>query len=213
MVICTNLSNESLKDFGSIIQDELNIKVLTWVTDLNELEEISFKLNFKVAGAIFGKNVNNVKKYVENLTATQKQLLLSKGSIPIVISNESYELLKEHVITETHVKEGYAFVEDGIYKVLINTKLTSELLEEGLIRDFIRIIQDTRKKYNYPIEKYINLSISCSEDSKSLIQRFEFLIKSNVLVHNIQFVSELVSESAIPVMLNNQEVTLNMQLE
>lgn len=213
MVICTNLSNESLKDFGSIIQDELNIKVLTWVTDLDELEEISFKLNFKVAGAVFGKNVNNVKKYVENLTVTQKQLLLSEGSIPVVISNDSHELLKEYVITETHVKEGYAFVEDGIFKVLIDTRLTSELLEEGLIRDFIRIIQDARKKYNYPIEKYINLSVWSGEDTKSLIQRFDSLILSNVLVRNIQFVPGLVSDSTITVMLNNQEVSLSMQLE
>lgn len=213
MVIYTVVSNENLKKYESIIQDELNIKKINFVTDLEGLEEVSFKLNFKTAGAVFGKNVNDVKQYVENLTVSEKELLKSEGNITIVLSNESYVLLKEHVITESHMKEGYAFLEDGIYKVLINTKLTTELIEEGQIRDFIRIIQDTRKKHNYPIEKYINISISCNEDSKSLIERFDSLIKTNVLVHHIQFVSELESDSSITIMLDNQKVSFSIQLK
>lgn len=213
MVICLEGLQGQFEEYNDIIQEELNVKQIKWVTDLKDMEQLVFKLNFKTAGAAFGKQVHVVKKHIEKLSDEEKQLLVTDGKILISLESGSLELSKEHVLMESHVEEGYALAEDGPYKVLLNTTLTPDLLEEGAIRDFIRFIQDTRKKYHYPIEKYIDLFLCTNEENKALIQRYEELIKSNVLVKHIQFANNVTSDLNVSYKLNGHDILLKLVLK
>ncbi|WP_240758334.1 isoleucine--tRNA ligase [Lysinibacillus sp. SGAir0095] len=209
MIIC---STASLEKYQKIIQEELNVKKVRWTANLVGLEEINLKLNFKTAGAAFGKKVNEVKKHIENLSSAEKEKFLAEGKLKIKLAEESVEVLQHHISTDSQLKDGYALAEDGSLKVLLKTVLNEELIAEGHIRDFIRCIQDNRKKMNYPIEKYITLHIYCPPECQELITRFEQLIKANVLVEDILFVHENHSYSAISYKLNQYELNFAMLL-
>ncbi|MFY3791821.1 isoleucine--tRNA ligase [Ureibacillus sp. MALMAid1270] len=205
-------SSKHYEAYQDIIQDELNVKKIHWIEDLAGLEDISLKLNFKTAGTTFGKHVNDLKKYIDNISSIEKETLLKEGKIEVLTSGNYFELDMTHVITESQVQDGYTLAEEGPLKVLLCTKLTRELIEEGQIRDFIRCIQDNRKKMNYPIEKHINLHVLCSLECQELIVRFENLIKMNVLVQDIAFVSSIDSQSVIKYELGKNELKFTMNL-
>lgn len=189
------------------------MKKIHWKENLAGLEDVSLKLNFKTAGAVFGKHVNDLKKYVENISSNEKETLIREGKLEVHLSDQSFKLDKTHVSTESHVKDGYTLAKEGTLKVLLCTQLTRELIDEGHIRDFIRCIQDNRKKLNYPIEKYIDLHILCTSECQELIVKFEKLIKASVLVQDIVFVSTIDSQPVVKYELdkNGLEFTMNLK--
>ncbi len=209
MVIC---SNTSLVQYQNIIQEELNVKNVRWVTNLDGLEEVHLKLNFKTAGAAFGKQVNEVKMSVESLTELEKQKLLADGLLELNVAEQCVVLTKEHILTESQLKDGYELAKDGSLKVLLYTALNEELIAEGHIRDFIRFIQDNRKRLNYPIEKYITLHIDCSQECENLIKKFAPLIRANVLVEEILFDKGVNTSTALSYKLSHHELEMMLDL-
>ncbi|MFT0800052.1 DUF5915 domain-containing protein [Bacillus swezeyi] len=100
---------------------------------------------------------------------------------------------------------------DQQLKVIVDTKLTSQLVEEGQVRELIRAIQDTRKKIGLPVEMNIAVNISATDKVKEIIRRFESLIKENVLVHDISFEMLNDSEQYIEVKLSDEIVKVSLR--
>ena len=209
MIVC---SNTLLAKYQDIIQDELNVKKIWWRTNLEGLEEINLKLNFKTAGAAFGKYVNVVKTKIDQLSVTEKERFLAEGKFELQLADRRVEITQAHILTESQLKDGYALAEDGPLKVLLYTTLNEELIAEGHMRDFIRCIQDNRKKLNYPIESYIRLEIDCPPACQNLIKKYETLLKANVLVKEIVFVKAVPASAAIHNTLYHYELEFVMEL-
>ncbi len=198
--------------YSELVKDELNIKECLWTNDFSAYETVHYKLNFKTAGAAFGAKVNSVKEYVVNLSDEEKTKLQQTGSVALTIDGEQLTLLKEHVLTESVVKEQYILAEDGSCRVLLNVHLTTSLLEEGQIRELIRTIQDTRKKWQLPVEQYISISIAGSAKAKTIIQQHEALLKANVLLHDIHYVSADHGERNIEAEMFDEKVSVYFKL-
>lgn len=184
-------SAQNLSNYNRIIQEELNIKQIQWLPSTEAFVETHFKLNFKTAGAAFGKHVNAVKSYVETMATEDKNTLLCEGQLTVQLDEQSLTLEHAHLLTESTVKDGYELAEDGKLQVLLYTHLTDSLIAEGHVRDFIRFVQDQRKQLNYPIEKYIDMQIACSQQQQMILQQFEALLRANILVQDMQFVASL----------------------
>ena len=207
--------DEELTDYqpySELIQDELNMKKCIWTNDLSAFETVQYKLNFKTAGAAFGAKVNKVKDYVMKLSEEEKNLLQQTGSITLTIDGEQLTLLKAHVLTESIVKEHYILAEDAACRVLLNVQLTTSLLEEGQIRELIRTIQDTRKKWKLPVEQYVSISIAGSSKVTTIIQRHESLLKANVLLKDIHYVSDCNGEQYLQTEVFDEKVTVYFKL-
>ncbi|WP_375199205.1 isoleucine--tRNA ligase [Bacillus sp. RS11] len=198
--------------YSELIQDELNMKECIWTNDFSAYETVQYKLNFKTAGAAFGAKVNKVKDNVMNLSEAEKNLLQQTGSVTLTIDGEQVTLLKAHVLTESIVKEHYILAEDASCRVLLNVQLTTNLLEEGQIRELIRTIQDTRKKWKLPVEQYVSISIAGSSKVTTIIQRHESLLKANVLLKDIHYVSDCKSERYLQTEVFGEKVTVYFKL-
>ncbi|WP_407080995.1 DUF5915 domain-containing protein [Lysinibacillus varians] len=96
------------------------------------------------------------------------------------------------MLKESIVKEHYVLAKENECRVLLDTYLTEDLLQEGQIRELIRTIQETRKKWQLPVEQYISLSISTDAETVKIIQQYTALLKANVWLNDILF-----GESAI----------------
>lgn len=198
--------------YSELIQDELNMKECIWTNDFSAYETVQYKLNFKTAGAAFEAKVNKVKDNVMNLSEAEKNLLQQTGSVTLTIDGEQVTLLKAHVLTESIVKEHYILAEDASCRVLLNVQLTTNLLEEGQIRELIRTIQDTRKKWKLPVEQYVSISIAGSTKVTTIILRHEALLKANVLLKDIHYVSDCKSEQYLQTEVFGEKVTVYFKL-
>lgn len=211
MIVWRSKGERLLQAYTDIIKDELNVKDVVYTEDLSQYETTVFKLNFKTAGAAFGKLINAVKQYVDHILDMEKKALLDYGQLQINVEGQTVTLLKEHVNVEYVVSSGFEMAGDQQLKVILDIKLTPQLVEEGQVRDLIRAIQDTRKKIGLPVEMYISINMSATDDSKEIIQRFEGLMKENILVHQISFEMLNDSEQHIEVKFGDEIVKVSLK--
>jgi isoleucyl-tRNA synthetase len=71
--------------------------------------------------------------------------------------------------------------------VALNTVITEELQQEGIVREVIRAIQDYRKKMDLPIEKRVNLVLDIDSTMIEAMDRFENVLYENVLLSSIKY--------------------------
>ncbi|RJQ30555.1 isoleucine--tRNA ligase [Candidatus Parcubacteria bacterium] len=87
---------------------------------------------------------------------------------------------------ELNVKE-VVFDDKIAGDVEIDTTITSELKEEGELRELIRAIQDLRKKEGLKPEQKVLLEIQAEEQARQFIQRFSSEIKRSAGLEKIEF--------------------------
>ncbi|GAA3321572.1 hypothetical protein GCM10020331_037980 [Ectobacillus funiculus] len=101
--------------------------------------------------------VNSVKEYIDHIPDTEKKSLLYNGQLQIDVKGHTVTLQKEHINVEYLVTSGFEMAGDQQLKVILDLKLTPQLVDEGQVRELIRSIQDTRKKIRFTSRKvYFN---------------------------------------------------------
>lgn len=210
LIVWCSEDEHLLHSFTNIIKEELNVKEIVFTEELKQYEETLFKVNFKTAGTAFGKYVNAVKQYVDQLSDEEKKIFIDNGQLPINLNGQQVVLKKEHVNIEHAMSSGMEIAADHQLKVILDIKLTPELLDEGQVREFIRAIQETRKKLNLPVEMYISIKISASNEKKEKLQLYEGLIKENVLVHTIEYGNVNDDEQQIEMIFDKEIVKVTL---
>ena len=71
------------------------------------------------------------------------------------------------------------------FMVGIDTRITSELKMEGVVRDLIRHVQNFRKDSNLEVEDRIIFSIKCPSQIWDALIKFEDYFKNETLAHSI----------------------------
>ncbi|MEF3354209.1 isoleucine--tRNA ligase [Paenibacillus sp. GYB006] len=177
-----------LPGYEEIIKDEINVKTIEVETSDSGFVDFSLKLNLKVAGKKYGKNVGFLQNHFKGMTADETRSVVESGEFNIV-SPEGTELhvTSEELLIEKKAKEGFAAASGYGLTVALNTEITPELEQEGLVREVVRAVQDTRKKLDLPIEKRVNLMLDVDNELKAAIEAFEDVLRENVLVTDVSF--------------------------
>ncbi|HJF31982.1 MAG TPA: isoleucine--tRNA ligase [Sporosarcina psychrophila] len=186
----------NLKAYEDIIMDELNVKQFHEISDEGQFDSIKLKLDFKKAGAKFGKQSNIVNTWLQQLTNEESMELTKLGYGEMVTSSGELERVTlEDVLIEKVAKEGYSSTTNGEYTVTLDVVLTKELIQEGMARELIRAIQEYRKKLDLPINMHVDITVYTGAELQAVIEKFEFLLQENVLMRNL-FMKERVIEGA-----------------
>jgi isoleucyl-tRNA synthetase len=155
----------SLGQFDDILRDELNVRAV----ELVELQEdtaaqygISHRLsvNARAAGPRLGKQVQQAIQAAKAGDWTQDHGVITAGSI--ALEEGEYDLVLE--TTGRPEGEALAVLPGGGF-VLLDTSTTPELEAEGLARDVIRAVQDTRKAAGFEVSDRISLRLAFSDES------------------------------------------------
>jgi isoleucyl-tRNA synthetase len=170
-------SSIALEAAGDILREELNVKEVvfdsTGATSLQALG-ITKKLtvNARALGPRLGKQVQQVIQAAKAgdwvSTGTSSEPTVTVGGFELLASEYELEL-------ESAGESAIAFLSDGF--VILDTETTPELEAEGLARDVIRVIQDTRKAAGLEVSDRIELRIASTEaaDVESLSTHAEMI--------------------------------------
>ena len=91
--------------------------------------------------------------------------------------------------------------------ISLDLNLTPDLIEEGIIRDIIRLIQQERKLNNLNISDRVNIVLySQSNNIISSIKKFQDLIYNQCLINNIDF-SDIIIENAKEYEVNDIKIS------
>jgi isoleucyl-tRNA synthetase len=153
----------ALAQFDDILRDELNVKAVELVdlTDHTATEYgITHRLtvNARAAGPRLGKQVQQAIQSARIGDWSEVDGVVTSGGIPLMPGE--YELVLE--TTGRPAGEALAVLPGGGF-VLLDTSTTPELEAEGLARDMIRAIQDTRKAAGFDVSDRITLSLTFAD--------------------------------------------------
>jgi len=188
--------NEKERDwafpFTSIIQEELNVKEIEWISHLPAEVTVVLKPRFSVLGPRYGQKVKEISRLLKNLEEDKSRQFWESGEISLLLEGENIILQREEVELELQAKEGLAVESEGEYAVILDTSLDSELQEEGMVRDLIHTIQVWRKEAGLEVEDRIELQIKEGTDPEwvDLIKKYSSLIQSEVLASSLSLFSD-----------------------
>jgi isoleucyl-tRNA synthetase len=180
----------NLSRFEDIIKDEINVKHIRLEQSESTFVDYQLKLNLKVAGKKYGKFVGPVQNALKQLTASEAKQVVDNGYLDVTFDGEAIHLTLDELLVEKQGKEGFASAVGYQINVALNTSITEELEQEGLVREVIRGIQDYRKKLDLPIEKRVILTLHVDAPLKAAIERFDHVLRENVLVSEIRYAAQ-----------------------
>jgi len=187
--LLVSLSEEfDLSSYEEIVKDEINVKRITIVNDDGGFVNFNLKLNLKVAGKKYGKNVGPIQAAFKAMTSDETRRVVQSGKYEFVSpEGEELAVALEEILVEKEAKTGFASASGGGLTVALNTEITPELVQEGWVREVIRAVQDTRKKLDLPIEQRIDLVLDVDADLEAALRAFDHVLKENVLVNSVSF--------------------------
>lgn len=143
--------NDIIKKFKQTICDEVNIKDIKVLNNVEEIADIEYLPNYKILGPKYGKEIKDIADLIIN------------GKFELF--DDNYKLENGDVITDEDLIVRYNFKTNDIVAndkeivIKLDINLTDELKEEGLAREIVRNIQDARKSLNLKINDRIKIEI------------------------------------------------------
>ncbi len=174
------------KDCCEIIEEELNVKQLEFVTDSSGYVSYSFKPQLKTLGPKYGKLLGAIREKLASLDGSAaKKELDEKGAITFTAGDTEISLAVEDLLIETVQKEGYHAESGNGVTVVLDTNLTDELIEEGFVRELISKIQTMRKDAGFEVMDTIKIYVSDNEKIEKIFASNADEIKHDVLATDI----------------------------
>lgn len=173
--------------YTDIIKDELNIKGLEFSDDVEEYVEYGLKMNYPVLGPKYGKLVPKIAEALKRESPRDAyRKMKSGGSFTIDASGEEIALTADEVDVTLKGREGYVFQTDGLVSVILDEKLTGELIEEGYTREIISKLQNMRKDSGFEVADRIAFYYFGNEKMSGVIRDNIDLIKSQTLADIVE---------------------------
>ena len=169
-----------------IILDEVNVKNIQYVEDDSGIVSKSAKPNFPVLGKRLGKKMKPVAQKIASLTTEDITAFEDNGYIDITLDNNEVIRLNENELEIQRTGlEGWSVETQNGITVALDTELTSELLQEGIAREFINRVQNMRKEADYEVTDRIEIGYECAGEIEDSIKNMEKYIKEETLAESI----------------------------
>ena len=172
--------------YTDIIADELNVKEVKFAKDVESFISYSFKPQLRTVGPKYGKLLNGIRTALTELNGTEAMKELKEtGLLTLDIDGNKVELAEEDLLIETAQTEGYVTETDGDTSVVLDTNLTSELIEEGFVREIISKIQTMRKEAGFEVMDKIHVYAKDNQRIMDIMENHRDEIMSEVLAEEI----------------------------
>ncbi len=184
-----------INDLTPLIMDELNVKEVVFEKQLDQYMNFALKPNFKVAGPIFGKKINEFAKVLAASKATAIVTELEeKGETTMMVGEEEFTIDKDMVEIKISAKDGFTVAMENNLFAILDTTITKDLIEEGLARELISKVQQLRKQNNFEMMDNIKIYIQADEEVKSAIGIHRDYIMAETLAFELIHICEELEE-------------------
>ena len=193
-------------DLLDLIKEELNVKDVLYTESIATYMNFVIKPNFKVVGKMFGKDIKAYQALLENLSDEEKNKLNNKESIIVKFLDNDLEINADMVDIRINAKEGFDVAMDSNDFIILDTKLSEDLILEGLARELVSKVQNLRKLKDFDIQDRIKLYISGDVYIDKCLSTYEEFIKNETLT--LEIVKEIKGETYD---INDHETYLDVE--
>jgi len=172
--------------FTEIIEDELNVKKVTFKEDVSEYTSYEFKPQLRTVGPKYGKYLGQIKAALATINGHEAYANLKKnGSIALTEISEDIILTEDDLLISVAQTEGFSIETGNGITVVLDTHLTPELIEEGLVREIISKVQTMRKEAGFEVMDHITLTWQAEQAVGDVFAAHETEISRDVLATQI----------------------------
>lgn len=172
--------------FTAIIRDELNVKKVEFTDDVRAYSSYSFKPQLKTVGPKYGKLLGQIRQALAKIDGNAAMDELNeKGQLVFDFGGEKVELCKDDLLIEIAQTEGYESASDYGVTVVLDTKLSDELIEEGFVRELISKIQTMRKEAGFEVMDKITVYAEGNERIADVLGKNRSEVMAEVLADGI----------------------------
>ena len=178
-----------LSDFyKEIVEEELNVKEVEFTDDVRAFTSYSFKPQLRTVGPKYGKFLGKIKEALSSLDGNAAMDKINAGE-PLTFDFDGNEVVleKEDLLIDMAQVEGYVSESDNNITVVLDTKFSDELIEEGFVREIISKIQTMRKEADFQVMDKIVVNVDKNDTIKAIMENNLDEIKSEVLADNVIF--------------------------
>jgi isoleucyl-tRNA synthetase len=177
-----------LKCLEDQLKEELNVRSVTYLDVTADFVDYTVKPNLPLLGKRLGKKLPKLRTALATLDSREIVDNIRDGKeTAIELDGELYHFEPEAFLIEAQSPKNYVALEEYGYLVALNTQLTKELIQEGLVRDAIRLLQNARKQAGLEVSERIELGVKTSGDLLESLNVHLELVKNEVLAVEIYF--------------------------
>ncbi len=170
VIIC---STENIKLDGeliALIEDELNVEAVEFLHDADQYVSYELKPQLKTLGPKYGKLLGAIREYLGKVNPNEAVATVKKGeALKFTANGETVEIFENDLLISLKNKEGYSSDSDGNVTVVLDTSLDDDLLEKGMINEFVSKVQNLRKDSGLEVVNHIDIQVEGDEDFVKLL--------------------------------------------
>ena len=193
-----------------IIENELNIKKITFTDDVSSFASYSFKPQLRTVGPKYGKHLGGIQKTLASLDGTKAMAdLKANGAIEFEVDGTNIRLEEEDLLISTEEKDGFITEADNYVTVVLDTNLSEELLEEGYVLEVISKIQTMRKDSAFEVMDHIKVAVTGNDKLGKIVMDNKDSIATKVLADEITTEGQFANSKEWTV--NGEKVTISLE--
>ena len=196
--------------YQDIIEDELNVKKVTFTDDIRDFTSYTFKPQLKTVGPKYGKVLGGIREYLSNLDGNAAMDdLNANGALKFEVNGTAVELTKDDLLIDMSQKPGFMSEEDYGITVVLDTNLTEELINEGFMYEVISKVQTMRKDSGFEVMDHIKVSVNGNDRVAAVVKANEKAIAAKVLADAVVYGSDVAGAKEWDI--NGETVTIGVE--
>jgi isoleucyl-tRNA synthetase len=174
-----------IEQVNDVILEEINAKTIEFIDESSPIVRKTATANFKVIGPKFGKTVNAVAKRIKEMTSAEVIQLDQVGTFSAEVNGSPITIAREDVTIAAQSIEGWLVESEGGLTVALDTKLSAELVNEGLAREFVNRVQNMRKDAGLSVTDRIRIYFESSSRLADAVSRMSDYVKTETLATQV----------------------------
>ena len=203
-VISSDLKlQKTLQKMTDLIIDELNVKRIEFLDKEEQLIELRARPNLPVLGPKYGKKMKQLTQQIKSLSSKVLFAIYSGENYKFQIDEEQYQITKNDLLFDRVSKSQQLTGSNQEMTIILDTKLSTNLVREGLSRELVHQIQQKRKDMNLKITDRIELEYMADEELTPTFKDYQNYIKQETLANKISEVDS--KENLTSCLINDKE--------
>jgi isoleucyl-tRNA synthetase len=142
-----------------LVAEELNVKEVLFAESAERFGRWHAKPNFKVLGPRLGPGVKDVAAALAADDGSRAAALAAGERVSVPAADGTVEIGPEDVDLVQETLEGWGVASEGGVTVALELEITPGLRREGIARELVRLVQDSRKAAGLEVSDRIALGI------------------------------------------------------
>jgi len=184
------------EEYQQLIRQELNVKKIEWLHQEQLFAFYTPTLEYEKAA--LGKDLRGLAPKViavlEELNRADHdkrvqlaQELQAQKKLRLSVESQEIELPEgTHVRVVLQPRQGFVEGSEEDVRVLVDTRIDDALRQEGLAREFVRLVQECRKEAGFEVSDRIELVYEAEPDVLAAIEKFAAYIQEETLAVTLQ---------------------------